>query len=193
MGLASRIRLRFRGHVHVVGVVVRCGGDDEHSPPFAGGGGGGAKLGAACPIRVVEEITCASPIRNGWPLVNASHPLRAGVVMVVCPRIQCSRDPTRLQGAGRSSEGLAERFTASSFDVQHPRHRSCQARAGARDTCQTLQTHADCPFACRQPTTRVAHRSPVPATHKHTTPGQDTLTVYVEHPDCARHHRQLAG
>lgn len=79
MGLARRIRLRFRGRVHVVVVVVRCGGD-EHSPPFAGGG---AKLGTGCPIRAVHEITCASQIRNGWPLVNASHPLRAGVVVVV--------------------------------------------------------------------------------------------------------------
>ncbi|EUC29063.1 hypothetical protein COCCADRAFT_40505 [Bipolaris zeicola 26-R-13] len=56
MGLASRIRLRFRGPVHVV------------------------------PIRAVHEIACASQIRNGWILVNASHPLRAGVV-VLCPRI----------------------------------------------------------------------------------------------------------
>lgn len=87
MGLASRIRLRFRGRVHVVVVVVvvRCGGD-EHSPPFAGEG---ARLGAGHPIRAADEIAlaCASQRRHGWPLANASHPLRAGVVVVVCPRI----------------------------------------------------------------------------------------------------------
>lgn len=89
---------------------------------------------------------------------------------------QCSRDPIRLQGGGSSSEGLAERFTASSFDVQQPpRHRTCQARAGACDTCQTDQTHADCPFACRQRTTRVAHRSPMPAARRSPRPARTPL------------------